>query len=248
MHTPLPINGDWPPGKNEDMRGETGNALLDTLPAGGSRRLARVLVDLPAGRQLVRQGERITHAFFPTTAVCAIAVGLASGDKAEAAIVGNDGFIGLPLLLGVSVSGTTKTVQVPGQGYLFSARQFIDLCRQHEPFRRALLGYCAFRLDLASRSLACNSFHSIRQRLARWLLFTRDRAGRDDFRLTHQALSEVLAVTRPRVSEVAAQLKASGVIDYRSGTVRILERKRLEELSCECYEATKSVLRGTGAN
>jgi len=234
MHTP-PENGNSLP---DDMPGGTGNSLLDALPP-SSRRLDKALVDLPAGTQLVRQGQRITRAFFPTTAVCAISVELASGDKAETAIVGSDGFIGVPLLLGVPVSHATKTVQVPGKGYFLSAKQLIDLCRQHEAFRKALFGYSAFRLHLASRSLACNSFHSIPQRLARWLLFTHDRAGRHEFRLTHQALSEVLAVTRPRVSEAAARFKARGIIDYRSGKVRILDRGRLEALSCECYEETR---------
>src|SRR5690348_13356557 len=88
----------------------TGNALLDWLPQ-GPRRLTKALVDLPAGTHLARQGERITQAFFPTTAVCAVAVELASGDRAETAIVGRDGFVGVPLLLGVSVSSASKTVQ-----------------------------------------------------------------------------------------------------------------------------------------
>jgi CRP-like cAMP-binding protein len=207
------------------------------------RRLSRALVDLPAGMHLVRQGERITQAFFPTTAVCAVAVELASGDRAETAIVGRDGFVGVPLLLGVSVSSASKTVQVPGEGYLLTAKQFAELCRQYDAFRRALFGYSAFRLHLAGRSLACNSYHSIAQRLARWLLFTQDRAGRGHFRLTHEALAEVLAVTRPRISEAAGRFKAKGIIDYRAGNVRIIDRKRLEELSCECYEETKTVFR-----
>ena len=240
MHTPLPTNGNDPFDEKEEMRGVTGNALLDTLPP-HSRRLAKALVDLPAGMELVRQGEQITQTFFPTTAVCAIAVELASGDKTETAVVGNEGFLGVPLLLGMPVSNATKTVQVPGQGYVLSAKHLIELCRQHEPFRRALFGYSAFRLHLASRSLACNTFHTIPQRLARWLLFTHDRAGKDDFHLTHQTLSEILGVTRPRVSEAAAKFKVMGVIGYRGGTVRILDRRGLEELSCECYDETKAV-------
>jgi len=241
MHTPLPTNGDGPPDKKGEMRGETGNVLLDALPP-HLRRLNKALVELPAGTQLVRQGERIKQVFFPTTAVCAIAVELASGDKAETAIVGNEGFLGVPLLLGVPVSDATKIIQTTGKGYLLSAKQLIELCRQHDSFRKALFAYSAFRLHLASRSLACNTFHTIAQRLARWLLFTHDRAARDEFHLTHQALSEVLGVTRPRVSEAAAKFKAMGVISYRGGVVRILDRVRLEGLSCDCYDETKNVL------
>jgi len=240
MHTGSPEHGGRVPAVVEIMRGETANILWDALPAGTRRLYQKTLVELPAGTLLVRQGERLTQAFFPTTAVCSIAVELASGEKAETAAVGNDGFVGVPILLGTSVSNASKIVQLPGKGYLISAKQLIDLSRQHESFRRALFGYSAFRLHLASRSVACNSFHSIPERLARWLLFTHDRAGQDEFRLTHEALSAVLAATRPRVSEAAMKLKATGIIAYRRGIVRIIDRKRLEALSCECYEETKS--------
>jgi len=234
MHTP-PENGNSLP---DNMPGGTGNSLLDALPP-SSRRLDKALVELPAGTQLVRQGQRITRAFFPTTAVCAISVELASGDKAETAIVGSDGFIGVPLLLGVPVSHATKTVQVPGKGYFLSAKQLTDLCRQHESFRKALFGYSAFRLHLASRTLACNSFHSIVQRMARWLLLLNDRIDHVEFRITHESLAAMLAATRPRVSQAAARLKAEGIVHYTRGVIRILDRARLEAIACECYRQTR---------
>jgi len=90
--------------------------------------------------------------------------------------------------------------------------------------------------------VACNSFHSIRERLARRLLFAHDRARKNEFRLTHEGLSAMLAATRPRVSQAAAQLRQAGMIDYRRGEVRILDRKRLEGVVCECYEETKADL------
>ena len=148
----------------------------------------------------------------------------------------------VPLVLGMPVSGSSGVIQVPGEGYRMSARHVLELCKQHEGFRKALFGYSAYSLHLASRSVACNAFHSIVQRLARWLLFAHDRAGKDEFRLTHEVLSAMLAATRPRVSQAAAKLKAEGIIDYRHGNVRILERGRLEAVSCECYEATKRLL------
>ena len=177
------------------MGGETGNSILDALPSSARHQCHKMLIELPAGTRLVGQSARITHVFFPTTAVCSIAV-----------------------------------------------KQVLELCRQHDGFRKALSGYAAFRLHLASRPVACNSFHSIQQRLARWLLFAHDRARRSDFRLTHEVLSAMLVATRPRVSQAAAKLKRAGIIDYRHGTVRILDRKRLEAVSCECYEETKSAL------
>jgi CRP-like cAMP-binding protein len=218
---------------------KTGNRILDELPLAARRAFHKLLVELPVGTELVSQGARITHLFFPTTAVCSLVVELASGDKAETAAVGRDGFVGVPVVLGIPVSTSTGVILLPGEGYRMSARSALDLCKQHEGFRKALFGYTAFRLHLATRSVACNSFHSIGQRLARWLLFAHDRAGADEFSMTHEALSAMLAATRPRVSEAAARLKGQGIIDYRRGKVRILDRARLEAASCECYEETK---------
>jgi CRP-like cAMP-binding protein len=223
-------------------QGHTGNRILDALPSPARRGFQGALVEVHAGKQLTRQGDAIRQVFFPTTAVCSVVVELASGDKAETATVGSDGFVGVSLVLGSPVSEATKTVQVTGQGYLLSARKVLELCRQHAPFYKALLGYTAFRLHVASRSVACNSFHSIEQRLARWLLFTRDRAGKDELVLTHEELAALLATTRPRVTQVAARLRAAGMIEYRRGKVRILDGQRLKSVSCECYAETKKFL------
>jgi CRP-like cAMP-binding protein len=239
MHTPQP-EGVGAPSTGETMPGDTGNSILDELPPSVQRMQRKALVDLPAGTRLVSQGERITHIFFPTTAVCSLVVELASGDKAETGAVGRDGFVGVPLVLGAPISLSSGTIQVGGAGYRMSARNVLELCKQYESFRRALFGYTAFMLHLASRSVACNSFHSIVQRLARWLLFAHDRAGKDEFPLTHEGLSAMLAATRPRVSQAAAKLKKAGIIDNRRGMMRILDRRRLESISCECYEETRT--------
>ena len=223
------------------MPAGTGNRILDALPLAARRPLQKSLVLLDSGVQVCNQGERITHAFFPTTAVCSLVVGLASGDKAETGTVGRDGYLGASLVLGQPVSHSSGIVQVPGESYRVPAKSLLDLCKQHEGFRKALFNYAAFCLHVASRAVACNSFHSIVQRAARWLLFAHDRAGKDEFQLTHELLSAMLAATRPRVSQAAAKLRADGIIDYSRGKVRILDRKRLEKVSCECYEETRKI-------
>lgn len=219
----------------------TGNRILDELPQAVSRPLQRSLVELAPGTDVVLPGERISHALFPTTAVCSLIVELSSGDKAETATVGRDGFIGVPLILGASLSDVRGIVQVAGAAYRVPAKALLDLCREQDAFRRALFGYSAFRLHFASRTLACNSFHPILQRMARWLLFLEDRIGRSDFRLTHERLAAMLAATRPRVSQAAARLKGEGIIDYRRGLIRIVDRARLEAIACECYGRTRSL-------
>src|SRR5262249_37537077 len=154
------------------------------------------------------------------------------------ATVGCEGFVGVPLVLGGHVSDANGVVQVSGEAYRLGAKNVLELCKEHEPFRRALFGYSAYRLHLASRTVACNSFHSILQRLARWVLIVHGRVGKGDFRLTHEGLSAMLAATRPRVSQAAARLKGDGIIDYRRGTIRIVDRARLEAIACECYART----------
>lgn len=217
----------------------TGNRILDELPSPAQRSLQKLVVSLALGAEVVAPGEPIAHALFPTSALCSLIVELASGDKAESATVGHDGFIGVPLVLGATLSDVRGIVQVGGEAYRLPPKLLFDLCREHDAFRRALFGYGAFRLHLASRTLACNSFHSILQRMARWLLFLQDRIGRSDFYLTHDRLSAMLAATRPRVSQAAARLKGDGIIDYRRGLVRIVDRARLEATACECYGQTR---------
>ena len=219
----------------------TGNRILDELPPAVRRGLEKWQVALSAGELILRQGETITHAVFPASAVCALVVELDSGEQAETATVGREGFVGVSLVLGTHVSDANGLVQVAGDGYRIAARGVLDLCKEHETFRKALFDYSAFRLHLATRTVACNSFHSILQRLARWLLFLHDRVGGSDFRLTHEGLSAMLAATRPRVSQAAARLKGDGIIDYRRGTIRIVDRARLEAIACECYARTRSL-------
>ena len=223
------------------MPAGTGNDILDALPLAVRRPLHNSLVPLDAGSQLFGQGERITHAYFPTTAVCSLVVELSSGDKAETGMVGRDGYLGASLVLGMPTSVASGIVQIPGEGYRMPAKSLLDLCKHHEGFRKALFNYAAFSLLVSNRAVACNSFHSIVQRAARWLLFAHDRAGKDEFQLTHEVLSSMLAATRPRVSQAAAKLRSDGVIDYRRGKVRILDRARLEKASCECYAETRKI-------
>jgi CRP-like cAMP-binding protein len=220
----------------------TGNLLLDHLPA-PLRRLVleqgeTVSVDI--GEEILQQGEVATHVFFPASAICSVTVGLKSGDKAEAAVVGREGFVGISLLCGDPISAYAAIVHVKGVGYRVPLGVLTDLVGRDAALRDAMLRYAGYRLNVLGRSVACNAYHSISERLARWLLLTQDRIGADEVPLTHETLSQMLAATRPRVSLAAGKLRASGTIDYRRGLFRILDRKQLERTACECYEATKA--------
>ena len=226
------------------MQENSGNLLLDALPASVRRPCleAGEVVQLRTGEAIVTQGERTKYAFFPTSAVCSLTMGLKSGDKAECAVVGAEGMIGISLLAGAPRSPFSAIVQVAGAGHRVPLATLGELLQENAALRDAVFVYAGFALNVVGRSVACNSYHSIAERLARWLLMTQDRIGRDELALTHDVLSQMLAATRPRVSLAAGKLRALHTIDYQRGVIRILDRKRLEQVACECYDATRRYL------
>jgi CRP-like cAMP-binding protein len=191
------------------------------------------------GEELVRQGERSKRMFFPFTAVCSLTVELSSGDKAEAGTVGSEGFVGLAFLDGAGRCPFSAVVQVEGEGLFASQSDMLSVAAKSPELRKAMMTYVGFTLNVVGSAVACNAYHSIEERMARWLLMTHDRVGASQFALKHETLSQMLAVTRPRVSLAAGKLKKARIIDYGRGTVRIVDRKRLAHLSCECYEAVR---------
>jgi len=217
------------------------NLLLNSLPLATRRQCleAAEKIDFRFGEELAAQGDRAKYVYFPASAVCSLTVGIQSGDKAECAIVGAEGVIGVSLVGGASRNAFTAVVQVGGSGYRIPLARFVELMDQHITLHDAMLAYAGYALHVVGRSVACNSYHSIVERFARWLLTMHDRVDRGELALTHDMLSQMLTATRPRVSLTAAKLRGMKIIDYRRRTIRILDRKRLEELSCECYEANR---------
>jgi CRP-like cAMP-binding protein len=223
------------------MADTTGNLLLDWLPATSRRACleASERVEVTLGEQIVTQGDRCPHAFFLANAVCSLTMGLKSGNKAECASVGAEGMIGVSLLAAPPRSSFSAIVQIPGIGYRVPVPAMDELLQSQRPLRDALFVYAGFALNVVGRSVACNSYHSIGERLARWLLVLHDCAEHDELAFTHDMLAQMLAATRPRVSLAAAKLRSLRTIDYQRGVISILDRKRLEQFACECYEATR---------
>lgn len=218
----------------------TGNTLLDHLPAPARSDFLReaALASVDSGWEILAPGEVIRDLYFPTTAVCSVFIGLRSGQRAEVGTVGNEGFVGAPTVLGRDTSTEYAVVQFAGGAYTIGVGGLKRLQDKHPPLRGALLRYVAYALQVAKQSTACNAYHSLDQRLARWLLTTHDRTRSDEFRLTQELLAHMVAATRPRVSEATGRLRAAGIIDYQHGTLRVKDRKRLEAKACECYRAT----------
>jgi CRP-like cAMP-binding protein len=230
-----------PPTKDSKGSETAGNKLLDALPAPDRDAVysAARKISVDVGEEVYRQGDDIRFAYFPTTAVYSVVVALRSGARAEVAIVGNEGLLGVPLLLGQDKSPYAATLHVQGRAYQVPAATLKDLLKSSETFARLMLRYTAYSLQYANQTIACNALHSLETRACRWLLMAQDRAGSHHLNLTHELLAETLGVARQSVTLVAGALQRAGLIKYTRGDITILDRERLKRAACECYGETR---------
>lgn len=182
----------------------------------------------------------IEYVYFPVDGVHSMLAHLEDDIEVEVATVGNEGMIGLPLFLGSDTTPGRAFSQVPGRAYRLPAPQFRELIRNPSRITAVLHRYTQALMVQISQGTGCNRAHSHQQRCARWLLLTQDRVGADEFLLSEEFLGQMLGVRRATVSEVAAQLNADGVIEYSHGHMCILDRPRLEAISCICYRIIRS--------
>jgi CRP-like cAMP-binding protein len=161
------------------------------------------------------------------------------GQTIEAATVGKEGMVGVPLLLGTNQIPLQVIVQIPGDALRIKADVFKAQVSWGCPLHTLLLRYMQTLMNQISQTAACNRLHSIEARCCRWLLMTQDRVESDSFPLTQEFLSYMLGVRRASVSEVATTLQKSGLINYHRGQITIRDRKGLEAASCECYQSTQ---------
>ena len=218
-----------------------GNHLLASLPQQEYERLLPNLEPVSLSLKLVLCEPKapIEYAYFPNSGATSMLNLMQNGQTIEAATVGKEGMIGVPLLLGTTQIPLEVIVQIPGDGLRMRADVFKAEVYWGCPLHTLLLRYMQTLMNQISQTAACNSFHSVEQRCCRWVLMTQDRVESDSFPLTHEFLSYMLGVRRASVSEVAATLQRSGLIDYHRGQMTIRNRHGLEAACCECYESTK---------
>jgi CRP-like cAMP-binding protein len=190
-------------------------------------------------KPLYDAGETIDFVWFIETGVASLVSTMINGDAAEVGTIGNEGMVGLPLLLDDHIAPTSVYVQVPGTGFRMSARHFCDELAQSESMRKTMHHYAHAFFNQVAQSAACNQFHNIEQRCCRWLLMTHDRMYADQFSLTQEFLAMMLGVQRPGVTVAAGALQKAGFIHYTRGVVTIRDRRGLEAHSCECYEVSR---------
>jgi CRP-like cAMP-binding protein len=217
------------------------NRLLGLLPPRDYARLRPHLRRIPLEyrQSLYRAHKPIGFVYFIETGVGSLVNTMANGDAAEVGTIGNEGVVGLPLVLGDDRAPTGVYVQVPGAGLRMKASVFSREMARSASMRTVMLHYAHAFFNQVAQSAACNQFHSLQQRCCRWLLMTRDRMQSDEFLLTQEFLAMMLGVQRTGVTAAAGALQRAGLIHYRRGNVTIIDRRGLLERSCECYGISK---------
>ncbi|MFT3789176.1 MAG: Crp/Fnr family transcriptional regulator [Tepidisphaeraceae bacterium] len=224
--------------------GTPSNHLIECLPeAERAAILAECeTVDLKQGINLFRAGGSAPHAYFPTTCVISRTITMFDGSVVEAATIGNEGMSGVYAVLGMGFYPSNAQAQIGGESLRIPTPALRRLCRSCAALDSTLRRYAAFSLRHAEQTIACNALHPIERRAARWLLMAHDRAnGRDELPITQELLSQMLGVRRQSVTEAASTLQAAGLISYRRGMIRVLDRAGLELSSCECYAVVKTM-------
>jgi CRP-like cAMP-binding protein len=217
------------------------NRLLTVLPADVRNAvLAAARREALAFKQtLIRPNEPITHAWFPLGGVCSVLTDAPGVGPVEITTIGNEGMVGVTLLLGTDRTPATHLCQVPGEALVVPAAAFAELADRFEALRRLLLRYAQSLFNLAAQSAACNRVHNIEERTARWLLMTRDRVSGDEFPLTHEFLAQMLGVRRAGVTVAMGMLQKAGLITYARGVVRVVDPAGLHAASCDCYDVAR---------
>jgi CRP-like cAMP-binding protein len=229
--------------KSPRKPGPTGNQLLAMLPRGEYARLAPSLepTSLELKQPLTEVGRPISHVVFPTTAVASILIVMADGAEVECGMIGPEGMVGLSVAFGLDFALYRTICQVPGEAWRMPARAFREARQRGRPLDALIQRYAMLHLRRTAQMVACNALHPAAERLCRWLLMSHDRVGRDEFPMTQEFMSELLGVHRPSVTLIAGTLQEAGLISYRRGLIRIRDRRRLEEASCECYAVLKGI-------
>ncbi|MES2958878.1 MAG: Crp/Fnr family transcriptional regulator [Pseudomonadota bacterium] len=217
------------------------NQLLASLPQAEWARLSVHLepVELEAGVVLCESGVTAAAVFFPTTAIVSLMYLLRDGASAEVAVVGNDGMVGIGLLMGGNATPSQAVVQSAGQAYRLRASALQREVEHGGPVLGCLLRYTQSLIAQVAQTAACNRHHSIDQQLCRRLLLGLDRSSIDELVFTHEGVSSLLGVRREGVTAAAQRLREAGVISYRRGHIAVLDRGRLEQRTCECYAMAK---------
>lgn len=220
----------------------TNNLLGCLSPKANRQFLARCKqVELDFAETLAEPGERIRHVYFPIGSFISLIKPMDDHTSLEVALIGDEGMLGTPLLLGVGISPLRALVQGSGLALRMQAKSFREELVLSPALQRNLKRYLYATTSQLAQAAACTRFHVVEARLARWLLMTQDRAHSDKFHVTQEFLGAMLGVRRVGVTGAATALQSRALIRYSRGDITILDREGLKRTSCECYEADRAV-------
>src|SRR5688500_18692285 len=217
---------------------ESVNAIISGLDTRESSMLLAVAQEIPLerGAMVADAGRAAPYVYFPLEGVLSLVGATSGGATVEVAVVGNEGVASVSAILGRNWMPFRVVTQVPGRALKVPTDVVAQMIIECGAFHRRMLDYTQQMIDHVAQSAVCTSFHYARQRLARWLLMTEERAESNELPLTHEFISYMVGGPRSAVTEAAAELRESGAIDYRRGLIIIRDAAKLREQSCECYE------------
>jgi CRP-like cAMP-binding protein len=217
------------------------NDLLASLPPDDWTRIAPLLeaVELPLGKVLYESGNKMTHVYFPTTAIVSLLYVLENGSSAEIAVVGYEGVVGISLFMGGESTPSRAVVQSAGRGYRLRGARIKEEFARSGPVMHLMLRYTQALITQMAQTAVCNRHHSLDQQLCRWLLLSLDRLEGPDLVMTQELIANMLGVRREGVTEAAGKLQKLGLIRYTRGHIHVLDREGLEARVCECYAVVK---------
>lgn len=219
------------------------NHLLAAVPADVLERLSPKLklITLPLGEVLYESGDTMSFVYFPVDCIVSLLYVMEDGASAEISVVGNEGIVGVAVFMGGNSTPSRAIIQSAGDTYRMRAE---DLKREFGhadgALRILMLRYTQALITQMAQTAVCNRHHSIDQQLCRWLLLSLDRLPSNRLTMTQELIANMLGVRREGVTEAAGKLQRLGVIDYHRGHITVLDRERLEHLSCECYQVVKT--------
>lgn len=221
------------------------NYLLAALPDEEYQRLAPhlELVRLAPRKILYEPGDNVRYAYFLKSGMVSLLSTTQDGRSVEVAMIGNEGVVGAPIIFGVSRAPYRSMVQLQGNAMRIKAETLRGEFKRGGQLQDLLLYYAYTLLTQIAQSAACNRFHSVEQRLCRWLLVSRDCVQIDTLHLTQEFISHMLGVPRTSVTTIAGSLQKEGVIRHSRGKITILNRQHLEASSCECYRLVRAETR-----
>lgn len=218
-----------------------GNHLLEALPLIDLQRWSGQLelVEIPFGRVLCESAGECSHVHFPTSSIVSLLSLTANGDCAEMATVGNDGVVGMPLLMGSLSSNGRAVVQSAGQAYRVRTAVILEEFNRGGAMMKLLLRYSCTLLTQVAQTAVCTRHHSVEQQVCRMILLSLDRVQRNNLQMTQEFLAVKVGVRRESVTVAALALRRAGLIRYARGCIEVLDRVGLEDRTCECYTVVK---------